>query len=105
MVFGDRHGTAIAPALLEAALAAARRHGWGAALNSPYAGGYVVARHGAPAEGIHALQLEIDRAFYLDPTLKEPGPGFDRATRLVAAVAAALRDEVLRRPPEAIAAE
>jgi N-formylglutamate amidohydrolase len=105
IVFGDRHGTSIAPNLLGSAIAAARRLGFASALNAPYAGGYVVTRHGAPADGIHALQLEIDRSVYLDPTLREPGPGFDRTALLVAAIAAALRDEVLRQPPEAIAAE
>jgi N-formylglutamate amidohydrolase len=105
IVFGDRHGTSMAPHLLQAAVAAARGLGFASAANAPYAGGHVVARHGAPAEGIHALQMEIDRSCYLDPALKEPGPGFDRTALLVAAIAAALRDEVLRRPPDAIAAE
>jgi len=105
LVFGDRHGTSIAPALLEAAASAARRCGFEGALNAPYAGGHVVARHGRPGEGIHALQIEIDRSIYLDSALREPGPGFDRAAALIAAIAAALRDQVLRTPPEAIAAE
>jgi hypothetical protein len=34
--------------------------------------------------------MEIDRAAYLDPALREPGPGFDRAAQLIAVVAAAL---------------
>ena len=105
LVFGDRHGTSTAPAFLEAALAAARRLGFAAACNAPYAGGYIVARHGAPGQGVHALQLEIDRSAYLDAALREPGPGFDRAATLIAAVAAALAEEALRQPPEAIAAE
>lgn len=105
LVFGDRHGTSIAPALLAAATASAGRMGYRWACNSPYAGGYVVSRHGAPAAGIHALQIEIDRADYLDPALKEPGHGFDRATRLVAAVAEALAEQALGGEAQAIAAE
>lgn len=104
IVLGDRHGTAIAPDLLAAALAAVRAHGFAVAVNSPYAGGHIVARHGAPATGIHALQLEVDRSAYLDLALREPGPAFDRAARLIAAVAAALADAVTA-PPEALAAE
>jgi N-formylglutamate amidohydrolase len=105
LVFGDRHGTSTAPAFLDAALAAARRLDFAAACNAPYAGGYIVARHGAPSEGLQALQLEIDRSAYLDTALKEPGAGFDRATMLIAAVAGALAEEALRQPPDAIAAE
>ncbi len=105
IVFGDRHGTSIAPALLDSAIGAADAMGYSWACNSPYAGGYVVARHGAPAEGIHALQIEIDRSDYLDIRLREPGRGFDRASRLIAAVAGALADRALGDTLEAIAAE
>ena len=57
------------------ALAIARRAGFEAGLNDPFAGGHVVERHGGPARGVHALQIEIDRRCYLDATLKRPGPG------------------------------
>jgi N-formylglutamate amidohydrolase len=105
VVFGDRHGTSIAPPLLAAAVAAAGRLGYDSACNAPYAGGHVVARHGAPARGVHALQLELDRSVYLDAALREPGPGFDRAAALIAAVASALAAAALGHVPEAIAAE
>lgn len=42
--------------------------------NSPYAGGYVIERHGAPARGMHAIQLEIDRTLYLDGSSDRPDP-------------------------------
>lgn len=103
IVFGDRHGTTIAPDLLDAALAAARGLGWRAGCNAPYAGGYIVARHGRPKEGLHALQIEIDRSAYLDADLRTPGPGFEGMARLIAAVVAAIEARLLR--PTAIAAE
>jgi N-formylglutamate amidohydrolase len=105
IVFGDRHGSTAAPAFLAAALRAARALGWSTAVNTPYAGGHVVARHGAPCEDVHALQLEIDRSAYLGESLRAPGPGFDRTTRLIAAVAGALAEQALRSPPGSIAAE
>jgi N-formylglutamate amidohydrolase len=105
LVFGDRHGTTAGPAFLEAALSAARGLGWSAAINSPYAGGHIVARHGAPRDDVHALQIEIDRSAYLGEDLREPGAGFDRAALLIAAVAAALAEEALQAPPDALAAE
>ena len=105
IVFGDRHGTSTAPAYLDAAVAAARGLGFSTACNSPYAGGYVVSRHGRPARGIHAIQIEIDRSAYLDRWLTEPGPGFDRAARLFAAVAAAAAGLAAGEAPDSIAAE
>jgi len=104
IVFGDRHGTTIGADLLDAALAAARALGYRAACNAPYAGGYIVSRHGRPAEGIHAVQIEIDRSAYLDRDLRTPGPGFEGAARMIAAVVQAIETRLLR-PIEAIAAE
>ena len=83
LVIGDRHGTSASRAITDAAARIARASGWSVALNLPYAGGHVIERHGRPAEGIHALQLEIDRGCYLGPDGRTPGPGFDRAARLL----------------------
>ena len=104
VIFGDRHGTTTTPDLLDAAVAAARALGYRTACNAPYAGGYVVGRHGRPQRGIHALQIELDRALYLDADLRAPGPGFEGACRLIAAVARALEERLLE-APDAIAAE
>jgi N-formylglutamate amidohydrolase len=90
VIFGDRHGTTTTPALLDAAVSAACALGYRTAVNVPYAGGYVVTRHGRPDRNIHALQIEIDRTAYLDTGLQAPGPGFAGACRLIAAVADAL---------------
>ena len=42
--------------------------------NSPYAGGHIVERHGAPGKGVHAVQLELDRSLYLDRSLETCDP-------------------------------
>jgi N-formylglutamate amidohydrolase len=104
IILGDRHGTSIAPELAETAEQAVSEAGFGVARNAPYAGGHITARHGRPSEGIHALQIEIDRSFYLDVELREPGPDFDRVARLIAAVAKALAARA-QEAPQAIAAE
>ncbi len=105
VIFGDRYGATIAPELKAAALAAARVMGFAASCNDPYAGGHVIERHGRPGEGIHALQLEIDRSLYLDTALREAGAGFDRAARLIAAVSEALAIAVAGSDAMPIAAE
>ena len=104
VVFGDRHGTSIAPRYLRAAMRAAEAAGYAIGLNVPYAGGYITARHGKPLDGIHALQVELDRSLYLDPALRAPGDGFDRTAQLIADIAAALAAAALE-PPKSIAAE
>jgi N-formylglutamate amidohydrolase len=104
VVLGDRHGGSMAETLVAAAEGAARAAGFRVARNAPYAGGHITERHGRPARGIHALQLELDRSLYLAPDLRSTGPGFDRVARLIADIAAALAAAALD-PPEAIAAE
>ena len=104
VVFGDRHGTTIGADLLDAAVSASRALGYPTQCNAPYAGGYVVGRHGRPREGVHALQIEIDRSAYLDEDLRTPGPGFEGVSRLIAAVAQAL-EQRLHGAQDAIAAE
>ncbi len=104
VVLGDRHGDSMAESLVAAAERAARAAGFKVARNAPYAGGHITERHGCPARGVHALQLELDRSLYLGPDLRTTGPGFDRVARLIAAIAEALAAAALD-PPEAIAAE
>jgi N-formylglutamate amidohydrolase len=104
VVLGDRFGGSMAQVLVGAAERAALAAGFRVARNAPYAGGHITERHGRPALGVHALQLELDRSLYLAPDLRTTGPGFDRVARLIAAIAEALAHAALR-PPEAIAAE
>ena len=95
IVLGDRFGRSAGPrfvARLEAETMAER---YRSALNTPYAGGHILDRHGDPANGVHAIQLEIDRSAYLDAGLQEPGDGFPRMTQLLGRMLAALADEAL----------
>lgn len=82
-VVGDRFGASCHGSLIGAAFSHFAEQGWEAAHNRPYAGGYVLDRHGAPNESIHALQLEIDRSCYLDSRFVEPGPGMEGMVELL----------------------
>lgn len=75
VVVGDRFGSACSGGLVGAAFSRLAESGLQTAHNRPYAGGYVLERHADPRNGIHALQLEIDRSRYLDADLVEPGEG------------------------------
>lgn len=93
-VLGDRFGASCAPALSTAAMDVLARHGRAAAHNRPYAGGYVLERHGKPARGIHALQVEVCRATYLDEHLRDAGPGVAPVARVLSQVVRALAEEL-----------
>jgi N-formylglutamate amidohydrolase len=104
IVFGDRHGSSISPDYLSAAVDAARLAGFSTGCNVPYAGGHITSRHGKPTEGIHALQLEIDRSAYLAPDLRSPGEGFDRVAQMILHIVQALSDRAIGNS-QALAAE
>ena len=103
VVLGDRFGRAAASRFVHRIEAEVEAAGLRVALNSPYAGGHILDRHARPAAGIHGVQLEIDRALYLDRR-GELSPGFAGVVALVRRVIAALADEALARPA-ALAAE
>jgi N-formylglutamate amidohydrolase len=97
VVIGDSHGRTAARWISNEAVALANAAGFAARLNNPFAGGHIVTRHGAPGRSIHALQIEIDRAFYLDARLREPGAGFDRVAVLIEKLAVGLGEMMLGR--------
>lgn len=97
MVIGDRHGSS-APSWLSAEAARiARSAGFTTAHNDPYAGGAIIARHGRPAMGIHAIQLEIDRSTYLARDGRTPGVGLDRIAGFLETLAVGLGEALLSR--------
>ncbi len=95
-VIGDRFGAACEGQLVGAALEHLDANRARAAHNRPYAGGYVLDRHGAPARGLSAMQLEICRAIYLDPQLREPGDGLEAVAEMVTGLVMRLASEVVR---------
>jgi len=105
LVVGDRHGTSAAGFVSDLCCRIATDEGFTAERNDPYAGGHIVAAHGNPPAGIHAVQLELDRRSYLDLAGREPGPGFDQSARLLEAIARGLGDELLGRAAVPLAAE
>ncbi|HVV29235.1 MAG TPA: N-formylglutamate amidohydrolase, partial [Rhizomicrobium sp.] len=77
IVLGDRYGASAAAALTQRAERAFLREGFSVARNMPYAGGYSTAAYGRAALGCHALQIEINRALYLDEDRITRKPAFE----------------------------
>jgi N-formylglutamate amidohydrolase len=93
-VVGDRFGSSCDGALCAAAFDHFAAAGRRAAHNRPYAGGYVLDRHGASSRGVHAMQLEICRSTYLDAQLREPGPGLAAVARVLAGLVRRTAEEL-----------
>ena len=81
IVLGDRYGTSCASVLVDAVQQVFERMGYAVARNRPYAGGFVTEHYGNPASAVHALQIEINRALYMDEDTLEPSDQFARVQR------------------------
>jgi N-formylglutamate deformylase len=55
-----------------------RGFGYVISRNKPYAGGFITEHYGNPASGLHAVQLEINRALYMDERRYERSATFER---------------------------
>ena len=74
VVLGDRHGAACETRVTAAAKGVLEALGYVVRCNAPYAGGFIVQHHGRPRAQVHALQIEINRALYMDEDRLERGP-------------------------------
>ncbi|MCB2055140.1 MAG: N-formylglutamate amidohydrolase [Geminicoccaceae bacterium] len=80
-VLGDLHGRSAAPGLTARAAAVLRDLGLRVALNDPYAGGHITERHGRPAIGRSALQIELRRDLFMDERTHRLTAGADALSR------------------------
>lgn len=89
IILGDRFGTSAAAHITDIAEAAFAKLGLSVTRNRPYAGGFITEHYGAPSSGVHTLQIEINRALYMNETTLMPNAGF---AALEQAIASAMAD-------------
>jgi N-formylglutamate deformylase len=76
IVLGDRFGASASGVVVDQIEAAFVSAGLKVARNAPFAGAYVTQSYGRPARHQHAIQIEIDRALYMDEGRIEPSAAF-----------------------------
>jgi N-formylglutamate amidohydrolase len=86
-VLGDRFGASCDAKLTRFIRDVLQGGGHEVQINRPYAGGFITEYYGHPARGVHCLQLEINRALYLDEASLAKGEGFDGLVCALAEVA------------------
>jgi N-formylglutamate amidohydrolase len=92
IVIGDRYGTSCVGIVAEVTEHVLRERGYVVSRNKPYAGGFITEHYGNPAAGLHTVQLEVNRALYMDERRFERGANFATVARDLEAVADALHD-------------
>jgi len=92
VVLGDRFGAAAGAEIMDMVEAAFASAGFTVARNAPFAGAFVTQSYGRPSRQQHAIQVEIDRALYMNERLIRPNGDFDavrdRLHRVVAEISA-----------------
>ena len=87
IVLGDRYGTSCVGVVAETIESTLRQQGYLVSRNKPYAGGFITEHYGNPAIGLHALQLELNRALYMDERRYERSTSFATVAADLEAVA------------------
>ena len=91
-VLGDRFGASCDAKLTRFIRDVLQRAGFEVQVNRPYAGGFITEHYGSPSRGVHALQLEINRALYLDEATLTKSTDFAKLVRTLAEMAARVFD-------------
>ena len=98
MVVSNLKGASSHPALLAWIVETLTELGFRVQANQPYQGAELVRRHGRPAQNRHSIQIEINRALYMDEVLCIKHAGFDKLafalTRFVQALDTALKHQL-----------
>lgn len=86
VVLGDRFGASAGIEIVDQIEAAFVAEGLKVARNSPFAGAYISQRYGRPSQDQHAVQIELDRALYMDEARIVPNADFEDVRQLVTRV-------------------
>lgn len=72
LIVSDRDGATANKKTRDGLVTLLRDHGFAVAVNDTYKGGELIHRHGDPKHNIDAIQIEINRALYLDEDSYKP---------------------------------
>lgn len=90
VVPGTRGRTSAAARYIDVVDAKARSAGLTVAHDNPYRGGFTTLHYGAPARGVHVVQVELARRLYMDEATLQPSPRFMETRRFCRELTAAL---------------
>ena len=92
VVLGDRFGAAADEALVDRIEGIFAGAGLVVTRNTPFAGAYITQHYGRPLRGRHAVQVEIDRALYMNEAQIKPNGNFRAFQRVLRDVIAQITD-------------
>lgn len=91
IVLGDCFGRSTVPVVVATAERTLKSLGYRVFRNAPYAGGFITQHYGRPREGLNALQIELNRALYMDENTVRPNAAFAHVRADMAKLVEALK--------------
>jgi N-formylglutamate deformylase len=105
-ILGDRDGTSCEKPFTAFIGQTLQAMGYRVGHNDPYKGAEILNRYGRPADAVHSLQLEINRALYMDEKTLHPNAGFEKLRQNLDMLMGEWREWAMRRAnPQKLAAE
>ncbi|MBK19261.1 MAG: N-formylglutamate amidohydrolase [Rhodospirillaceae bacterium] len=80
VVLGDCFASACNEKVISTVESIFKARGYDVSRNKPFAGGFTTRHYGYPQQGRHALQIEINRALYMDEAKIKQNDGMDKMT-------------------------
>jgi N-formylglutamate amidohydrolase len=91
-ILGDCFGSSGDKILTGTVENALRDIGHSVTRNKPFSGGFTTRHYGRPSDGVHAVQIEINRGLYMDEATITRGPGMSELQDHISQVIGALAD-------------
>ena len=76
IILGNRYGASAGKHVFDVIERCFKDQGFIVGRNTPFAGGHITQKYGIPSKGQHVVQVEINRALYMDEKHIEKTPGF-----------------------------
>ena len=92
VVLGDRFGASADAEIVDFIEDAFAAEGLRVGRNAPFAGAFITQQYGRPSQRQHCIQIELDRALYMDEAKLEPKPEFAQIQRMMARIMAQIID-------------
>lgn len=86
IVLGDRHGTSASADLVDHIEVSFNAAGLRVSRNKPFAGAYIAQHYGHPSRGQHVVQIEIDRALYMNEAELRPNSNFRHFKAIITSI-------------------
>ena len=83
ITLGDLNGASCSEIIIKNINYDFKSIGLNTTFNNPYAGGFITKNYGKPLDGVHVVQIEVNREIYVDELSFEKKPSFSNVKKMM----------------------